>query len=157
MSLDKKYFKSRIAKSWYQSLTLCMRYDMDAVTFNTKNEYDHFTRLLDDDFAFTGLSDIVAEGTFRNYIGLETVASPFLKWIAGEPNNLGDEDCVYVGRDGSNDVSCDLLTNVVCERKISKEPATIVERSIAPEPAFDKFDYILSSGWFSFYKKKIFY
>lgn len=62
-----------------------------------------------------GLSDEAIEGDFRWISG-----DPLVKkaWRTGEPNNLGDEDCVeWVLEDGLwNDVPCSIERQALCEK-----------------------------------------
>ena len=143
---DKKYYASRIVKPYHNGLSLCLRYDMDLVIFESKNESIHLSTLLDDEVYLTGLSDMLVEGTYRSYRGLGENVTSFVNWSLGEPNNAGDEDCAVIGKTGSNDKSCFTSQKILCERRIPKQPATKVDKSLAPEPAANRFDYISESG-----------
>ncbi|XP_069835333.1 pulmonary surfactant-associated protein D-like [Dendropsophus ebraccatus] len=63
--------------------------------------------------AWLGMNDIVTEGSFRYPNGNPII---YLNWSPGEPNNLGDEDCVEMYDNGKwNDKSCGDNRLVICE------------------------------------------
>lgn len=119
---------------------------MDLVTFASKNESIYLSTLLDNEIYWSGMSDFLVEGTFRSYSNLGGNVTSFVNWNPGEPKNAGDEDCVVIGKTGSDDKDCTLYQKVLCERRISKKSATKIDKSIAPEPAANRFDYISDSG-----------
>lgn len=145
MNSDKKYYASRIAKPWANAHSLCLRYDMDMITFDSRSDYDYVSANINDDFYYAGISDMVTEGSFKKYYDFEDL-SISLNWYAGEPNNQNDEDCVHMSKTGCNDASCDTFANIICERRIPKKTATEVRLSSAFEPSSDKFDYNMNSG-----------
>lgn len=61
-----------------------------------------------------GYTDVEREGLFESVDGSPTT---FTAWAAGEPNNLGDEDCAEADASGIwNDIPCALTRpNVICE------------------------------------------
>lgn len=62
---------------------------------------------------YVDLRDDDTEGSFYTRAG----PALFTAWAPGEPNNLGDEDCVELGDTGWNDVPCtgDTKNAFVCE------------------------------------------
>lgn len=63
--------------------------------------------------AYIGLSDVAAEGTF---IYPDGGTPTYYNWNVGEPNNVGDEDCVEMLQDGTwNDIPCTTLRNAIYE------------------------------------------
>lgn len=146
MNSDKKYYASRIAKPWVNAHSLCLRYDMDMVTFDSRLEYDYLAASINDDSYYAGISDMVTEGSFKKYYELEDTSNSFVFWNPGEPNNLNDEDCVHMSKTGCNDVSCDAFANIICERRVPEKTASDVRLSNAFEPSSDKFDYNMNSG-----------
>jgi hypothetical protein len=62
---------------------------------------------------YIDLRDDDVEGTFYSRLGPAT----FTRWSAGEPNNVGEEDCVELADGGWNDVPCagDTKNAFVCE------------------------------------------
>lgn len=121
---------------------------MNLVAFDSKNESVYLSTLLDNEVYWTGLIDTWIEGTFRRYYNLGENVTSFINWNPGEPNNWTDEDCVCISKSGCDDYKCNTNHKVICERKISKKPATKVVKSIAPEPAANMFDYVSESGIF---------
>ena len=148
MNSDKKYYASRIAKPWVNAHSLCLRYDMDMVTFESRSEYDYLTANINDDFYYAGISDMVTEGSFKKYYEFEDTSTSFVSWSPGEPNNQNDEDCVHMSKNGCNDVGCEIFANIICERRVPKKIATDIRLSCAFEPSSDKFDYNMNSGTF---------
>ncbi len=66
---------------------------------------------------WVGLSDVDAEGSYRWENGEPYKIAPFNPWAPGQPNNLGDEDCVYKIEDGQlDDASCAVARPALCER-----------------------------------------
>ncbi|XP_069812456.1 pulmonary surfactant-associated protein D [Dendropsophus ebraccatus] len=62
---------------------------------------------------YLGINDILTEGTFRYSTGNGLI---YTNWFSGEPNNLGDEDCVEMYDNGKwNDKSCGEKRLVICE------------------------------------------
>lgn len=139
-----------MSKQWNAAVALCTRYDMDLVTFDSSTEDDYFASLVTSQSYWVGVTDSELEGTFRNYNNYDIISGSLLKWNAGEPNNNfggADEDCVMAIPNAYNDVHCTrIYLRVACERRIPQKLATRIEKALAPEPAFDKFKYVASSG-----------
>lgn len=134
---------SRITKTWINGLALCSRYDMDFVTFDSRSEQDQLTNLLGDEVYFIGITDAEVEGTFKNYNGLEINSGTFMNW---SPDNAGNEDCAWISRYETNDYSCEHNARIACERRIPKIAPTEYQKSLAPEPVSNKFDFNFKSG-----------
>jgi Lectin C-type domain len=141
---DKKYYVSRFSKRWESGLSLCMRYDMDFVNFDSKPEADYFVSLTDSEIYWIGMTDSSAEGVFKNYNVLEKVSTPFISLIAQSESAV--KDCVYAGKTLSASHYCDAYVNVACERRTPQRRATKSKISFAPDPAIDKFDYTMTSS-----------
>ncbi|XP_033004646.1 pulmonary surfactant-associated protein D-like [Lacerta agilis] len=63
--------------------------------------------------AVLGINDMAAEGRFVNLNG-DVIG--YSNWAQGEPNNLGNEDCVEMHQDGKwHDRGCTLEWLVICE------------------------------------------
>lgn len=63
---------------------------------------------------WVGVDDVDAEGVF---VDAGDVPVGYTPWAPGEPSNTGDEDCARQLADGTwDDVRCDTLQQVVCER-----------------------------------------
>ncbi|XP_034993959.1 pulmonary surfactant-associated protein D-like isoform X1 [Zootoca vivipara] len=63
--------------------------------------------------AVLGINDMATEGRFENLNG-DAIA--YSNWARGEPNNLGNEDCVEMHEDGKwHDRGCTLEWLVICE------------------------------------------
>lgn len=61
-----------------------------------------------------GISDTQTEGTF---VTVKGTAPPFLPWAPGEPNNMGNQDCVRtIGAAGQVEtLTCGTAANAICE------------------------------------------
>ncbi|KAH0518439.1 CD209 antigen-like protein B [Microtus ochrogaster] len=69
-----------------------------------------------------GLSDLKKEGSWLR-VDDSLLSSRFQKyWNRGEPNNIGEEDCVEFAGDGWNDSKCDLQKFWICKK--SATPCT---------------------------------
>ncbi|XP_038667997.1 lectin-like [Scyliorhinus canicula] len=69
-------------------------------------------------YFWIGLNDMKKEGT---YVWVDGSPTDFTKWQKNEPNNAGNEDCVYIqgkGKAGWNDVRCELQYPFVCSHKV---------------------------------------
>lgn len=142
---EKKYYVSRVPKYWHQGLFLCLRHDMDYVTFDSKSEVDYFGGLIGNEVYYVGISDERTEGTFRNYNSLSAVGTSVLTWASGNPT-VGAENYVALERNLARNYQWDIYAKVACERRVSKVPATKIEKSLVNEPAADKFSYRGDSG-----------
>jgi hypothetical protein len=74
-------------------------------------------------FFWTGFNDVATEGTF---VWSSGEAVTYTNWEAGEPNNLGDEDAMHLGRFGGgtwNDDTVNGRSYAILERPIP-EPST---------------------------------
>lgn len=66
-------------------------------------------------FFMTGMNDIEKEGHFVFYNSKEPI--PRIAWSRGEPNNVGEEDCVqfFHAGTGYNDIRCNTAGKFICE------------------------------------------
>ena len=133
-------------KTWSNALALCMRQDMDLVTFEVREELDQFTSLFEDEKYWVGITDVVTEGIFRNYNGFEKHSGSFLNWFVDSPTILTEKSCVIMEKSGSSDYKCNEFSNFACERRNPVKPALKVETSFVPEPASYKFHFVSKSG-----------
>ena len=71
---------------------------------------------------WVGITDIAWEGRFKFENGVDATNLMF-SWSSGEPNNQGNEDCVYLDkiRNRINDLNCDsyhpsyVISSVMCQ------------------------------------------
>ncbi|XP_071789139.1 uncharacterized protein [Asterias amurensis] len=78
------------------------------------------------DNTWIGLHDIAKENTFKWVDDQTPAAKGFTNWAAGEPNNVGEEDCVMIYTSDPNlvwnDDACSTKLAYVCERSINAVP-----------------------------------
>jgi len=98
------------------------------LTINSKEENDAVFELMKDTAiaeVWLGASDEASEGIWTWVSGPESgtvfyeegkPTNHFINWKAGEPNNVGKEDCATFTKDGTwNDAPCDTFYSVVVE------------------------------------------
>ena len=84
------------------------------VVLDDDSERDAVRGALDGDM-WTGVSDRVSEGTFFK---VTTGIATYLPWLGGEPNDLGNEDCVELNAFADahwNDAVCGDSKSFICE------------------------------------------
>ena len=133
-------------KSWSNALALCMRQDMDLVTFDARDELDQFTTLFEEEKYWVGITDVVNEAIFRNYNGFEKFSGAFLNWFTDSPTILTAKSCVMMEKTGSSDYKCTEFAKFACERRIPVKAAIKVDSSFVSEPAGYKFHFVSKSG-----------
>lgn len=105
-------------KTWVEAQRACVAAGGDLAVIATAEENQALRGALSPRLRasqiWLGLTDAAAEGAFR-WVGGEPLQDP--RWRAGEPNNLGDEDCMeWSPLDGRwNDLSCNASLPFLCE------------------------------------------
>ncbi|KAI6661354.1 hypothetical protein LOD99_10021 [Oopsacas minuta] len=112
------YFTST-GVNWTDARVQCVSsgYDLATVISTEENTLMYGT-LTGSTSCWIGLNDINGEGT---YIWADGSDSIYRNWAPGEPNNLGDEDCVHTyGNPNWNDQECaDILTCYFCSTHVN--------------------------------------
>jgi hypothetical protein len=62
---------------------------------------------------WAGIHDTITEGTFVKLPA--NTAATFLPWAAGQPDNVGGEDCVAAASTTFSDAMCQAFLPAVCE------------------------------------------
>ncbi|XP_057188067.1 CD209 antigen-like protein A isoform X2 [Triplophysa rosa] len=112
-----RYFISIEEKSWTDSRRFCKDCGADLIIINTEEEQKYISSIVKER-VWIGLSDIENEG---NMIWVDN--TPLTKgfWHLGEPNDVGNEDCVeFMSKsepvlDNWNDLSCSDKRKWICE------------------------------------------
>jgi hypothetical protein len=118
-TLGKREYCFLNAATWQNAQAQCAQSGGDLAVMDSAEENDAlFARIgarFDVGNIWIGLSDAAEEGRFRWASG-EPVGAP--PWRAGEPNNLGDEDCAeWLPSDGrANDLACHEKRASLCEK-----------------------------------------
>ncbi|KAI6660002.1 hypothetical protein LOD99_14343 [Oopsacas minuta] len=112
------YFTST-GTNWADARLQCVvsGYDLATVTSTEENTLMYSTAS-GSTSCWIGLNDLNAEGTF---IWADGSDSTYRNWTPGEPNNSGDEDCVYTrGNTYWNDLECTpILTCYFCSTHVN--------------------------------------
>ncbi|KAJ6668051.1 hypothetical protein lerEdw1_016372 [Lerista edwardsae] len=112
------YFFSTLRGSWTSAKQSCEREGAHLVIVNNKAEQTFLAgQMINDEVAWIGLSDAVAEGKWLWVDGTPITLS---FWRSGEPNNAGQkgEDCATLRSEGKwNDAHCSSSDLWICERK----------------------------------------
>ncbi len=115
---DHVYMFCDDALTWTAGRAVCQSYGYDLTTVNDSSEN---TWLVDIAYFFyvgkwwTGYTDAATEGT---WLWANGESATYTNWHSGEPNNVGNEDCMQLGRFGSytwNDEPCTSPFRYICE------------------------------------------
>lgn len=105
-------------KQWKSAKRFCEHQNMDLVTVSSESEND-WLDVTADSYSrnkwWIGLTDSSSEGSWEWNDQSDVV---YENWAAGEPNNLGNEDCAQLNRyeNGQwNDESCKKVYRFICE------------------------------------------
>ena len=115
------YFFCNVTLGLDAARDYCHAFGTELATIESRYENDavaELVRSIGRGRHLLGHHDRVAEGSFETVTG---VPMSFSAWAAGEPNNIGDEDCVELDASSVwNDIPCHSVTpNVLCEESPS--------------------------------------
>ncbi|XP_050625911.1 C-type lectin domain family 17, member A isoform X4 [Macaca thibetana thibetana] len=114
----KCYYFSPITKSWDEARIFCQENYSHLVIINSFAEHNFVAKAHGSPRVhWLGLNDRGQEGDWRWLDGSPVTLS---FWEPEEPNNIHNEDCAAMNKDGTwNDLSCYKTTYWICERKCS--------------------------------------
>ncbi|XP_011808607.1 PREDICTED: C-type lectin domain family 17, member A [Colobus angolensis palliatus] len=114
----KCYYFSPITKSWDEARIFCQENYSHLVIINSFAEHNFVAKAHGSPRVYwLGLNDKGQEGDWRWLDGSPVTLS---FWEPEEPNNIHNEDCATMNKDGRwNDLSCYKTTYWICERKCS--------------------------------------
>ncbi|XP_016018525.2 CD209 antigen-like protein 2 isoform X1 [Rousettus aegyptiacus] len=115
------YMFSKTQSTWKASVSACEDMRAQLVIINNTEE-QKFLKSWDaknNKRAWIGLSDQNNEGSWK-WVDDTPLRLSF--WKEGEPNNIGDEDCVELNGDGWNDSICNADYFWICEKPSSPCP-----------------------------------
>ncbi|CAO2630910.1 CD209 antigen-like protein B [Lemmus lemmus] len=117
------YFVSKYQKNWNSAVKACQEVEAQLVIIKSDEEQSFLQQTAKAKGAtWMGLSDLKNENTWL-WVDDSPLSSRFQKyWNRGEPNNIGEEDCVEFAGDGWNDSKCDLQKFWICKK--SATPCT---------------------------------
>ena len=106
------YLNCQFSRTWEEARDYCRLFGADLVEVNDEEEnyfvYSNAAR------CWIGANDIDDEGT---WVWSNGASWDWETWVAGEPNNNGDEDCAGIWTDGDwNDWSCSNEYDFICEK-----------------------------------------
>ncbi|XP_012373225.1 CD209 antigen-like protein C [Octodon degus] len=110
----KCYFFSKSQRNWHDSVTACEEEGAQLVIVESAEEQSFLQQTSKSKgSAWMGLSDLNKEGTWH-WVDGSSLSSSY--WNKGEPNNIGEEDCVEFKGDGWNDGRCENKNFWVCKK-----------------------------------------
>ncbi|XP_069352325.1 CD209 antigen-like protein 2 [Eulemur rufifrons] len=112
------YFFSYSQRNWHDSITACQDVGAQLVVIKGEEE-QNFLQLQSsrrNRFSWIGMSDLTHEGTWQWVDGSPLPPSLTKHWYSGEPNNIGEEDCVEIFSQGWNDHRCDTAKFWICKK-----------------------------------------
>ncbi|XP_017375761.1 C-type lectin domain family 17, member A isoform X16 [Cebus imitator] len=115
---SKCYYFSPTTKSWDGARMFCQENYSHLVIINSFAEHNFVAKAHGSPRVYwLGLNDREQEGNWRWLDGSPVTLS---FWEPEEPNNIQEEDCASMNKDGTwNDLSCHKSTYWICERKCS--------------------------------------
>ncbi|XP_012669485.1 CD209 antigen-like [Otolemur garnettii] len=119
------YFFSTIQRNRHNSMTACQEVGAQLVMIKSTEEQD-FLRLqvsTKERHTWIGLSDLTHEGTWQWVDGSPLPPDLRKYWNNGEPNNIGEEDCVEFKGKGWNDHKCNVLNFWICKKSAASCPS----------------------------------
>ncbi|XP_070941988.1 CD209 antigen isoform X4 [Macaca nemestrina] len=112
------YFISNSQRNWHDSITACQEVGAQLVVIKSAEE-QNFLQLQSsrsNRFAWMGLSDLNQEDTWQ-WVDDSPLSTSFKQyWNRGEPNNIGEEDCVEFNGNGWNDDKCSAAKFWICKK-----------------------------------------
>ncbi|CAO2630911.1 CD209 antigen-like protein B [Lemmus lemmus] len=130
------YFVSKYQKNWNSAVKACQEVEAQLVIIKSDEEQSFLQQTAKAKGAtWMGLSDLKNENTWL-WVDDSPLSSRYSHkkgttyrveckqkyWNRGEPNNIGEEDCVEFAGDGWNDSKCDLQKFWICKK--SATPCT---------------------------------
>ncbi|XP_028641355.1 CD209 antigen-like protein E [Grammomys surdaster] len=109
------YLFSRTLGSWETSASSCKNLGAHLVIINSVAEqlFLKYWHIRKSQLTWVGLSDHRSEGSWQ---WVDDTPLKLSFWKEGEPNNVGDEDCVVMAEDKWNDSICTANNFWVCEK-----------------------------------------
>ncbi|XP_049328644.1 CD209 antigen-like protein C [Astyanax mexicanus] len=114
------YYVSTERKNWTESRNDCRKRGSDLVIINSREEQVFINTLRKGQWVWIGLSDGETEGVWKWVDGSELITG---FWRLGQPNNHGNEDCVFYGFLSDPvknwaDYPCNQQLIWICEKRI---------------------------------------
>ncbi|XP_045146326.1 CD209 antigen-like protein C isoform X2 [Echinops telfairi] len=109
------YFLSQTPTTWDTAASNCQGLGAQLVIIDSADEQDFLKFWSTGKYERTwiGLTDVHSEGKWH-WVDNTPLKTSF--WIKGEPNNIGEEDCVELLKGGWNDSPCNTNNFWICEK-----------------------------------------
>uniref|UniRef100_A0A8C8U9G7 CD209b antigen n=1 Tax=Peromyscus maniculatus bairdii TaxID=230844 RepID=A0A8C8U9G7_PERMB len=111
------YFFSKSQRNWNNAVKACQEVEAQLVIIQSDEEQTFLQQTSKaKGTTWMGLSDLKKEATWL-WVDGSPLSSRFQKyWNRGEPNNIGEEDCVEFSGDGWNDSKCEQQKFWICKK-----------------------------------------
>eukprot|EP00058_Branchiostoma_floridae_P004563 XP_002590051.1 hypothetical protein BRAFLDRAFT_129759 [Branchiostoma floridae] len=106
------------SSTWHDARQDCLHSGGDLVSINSQEEWTWVLAQKPAGKYWIGFHDNSKEGSFEWSDGSPVMVT---YWGAGEPNNIGDEDCIEILGDTWNDQECTDTINYICEITVGAE------------------------------------
>ena len=119
------------ALSWSDANAACLAKGLQLASVHSAAENALLVTAAAGNSVWIGGTDAASEGTWE----WSPSGTPLMytKWDPGEPNNMGNEDCVEVHANGGwNDISCALHRKYVCETPRCTGASTFAGKAWGP-------------------------
>ncbi|XP_071807129.1 CD209 antigen-like protein C [Asterias amurensis] len=115
---DKCYMVSEYSYPWDECNDMCVGFDGMMVVPQTDEELQHLINLCSCYSFWIGCSDIETEGT---WVCLDEGAIEVQdkRWMDGQPNSNGNEDCAKGLAAGWKDWNCGTSQRLICQRPVT--------------------------------------
>uniref|UniRef100_A0A8C8UN19 CD209b antigen n=1 Tax=Peromyscus maniculatus bairdii TaxID=230844 RepID=A0A8C8UN19_PERMB len=109
------YFFSKSQRNWNNAVKACQEVEAQLVIIQSDEEQTFLQQTSKaKGTTWMGLSDLKKEAT---WLWVDGSPLSFQKyWNRGEPNNIGEEDCVEFSGDGWNDSKCEQQKFWICKK-----------------------------------------
>uniref|UniRef100_A0A8C5Y5U4 C-type lectin domain-containing protein n=1 Tax=Microcebus murinus TaxID=30608 RepID=A0A8C5Y5U4_MICMU len=119
------YFFSNSQRNWHDSISACQDVGAQLVVIKGDEE-QNFLQLQSswrNRVSWIGMSDMTQEGSWQWVDGSPLPPSFTKHWNSGEPNNIGEEDCVELFSKGWNDSQCNHAKFWICKMSAASCPS----------------------------------
>ncbi|XP_069051998.1 CD209 antigen-like protein E [Lepisosteus oculatus] len=110
------YYFSKESKDWHRAQQYCVNQASSLAIINNVDELKILSSKISSGY-WVGLNDLDSEGRWK-WVDRTPVDMSDKYWNAGEPNNVGEEDCGELTNGKINDRMCRSAIPWICEKSI---------------------------------------